>query len=173
MSNSDHTLANIDAAINGYITRDYAISDDAMRQSPAARGTDTEFGEVIHTYTRADAIEDGNLVAVPADLAREAGIAVPVAMTRAAWEDCVAWTDTDEANKPAALQDETGRLWDMLWMTRTAIDLHRGRSRAAVQLYRVPRGGRTVQARLVTLVAVIGPGDEGEPVLTIQQPGED
>jgi hypothetical protein len=47
---------------------------------------------VIHAYTRADALRDGNLVAVPDALAREAGITVPVALTRAAWEDCVAWT---------------------------------------------------------------------------------
>jgi len=40
------------------------------------------FGEVIHAYTRADAIADGAIVDVSA-AAREAGIRHPVALTRA------------------------------------------------------------------------------------------
>jgi hypothetical protein len=43
-------------------------------------------------------------------VAREAGIRYPVALTRAAWEKCV-------AVPPGVLgQDEGGRLWDVLWM---------------------------------------------------------
>jgi hypothetical protein len=135
---------------------------------------DTEFGNIIYTYSRADAMRDGILVAVPSEISREAGITVPVALTRAAWEDCVAWTEVDNARK-ATLQDENGRLWDVLWMTRFAIARHRGQSqsRARVELDRVPREGRAVRPRSVELVAVIGPGDEGEPVLTIMQPDED
>jgi hypothetical protein len=130
------------------------------------------FGDVIDTPGRADLIETGDLVPVPGELAREAGIGVPVALTRAVWQDCVAWTEADEHRKPAALQDEVGRLWDVLYVTRAAIVRGRGNTRATLRLRRVPREGRTGRPRPVTLLAVIGAGDAGEPVLTITQPGE-
>lgn len=126
---------------------------------------------VIHAYTRAQALADGNLVKVPEPVCSEAGIRVPVALTRAVWEGCVAWTEADGA-RTGALQDEDGRLWDVVWMTRSAISRNRGRSRAEVELYRVPRDGHSVEPELVKLVAVIGPGDEGEPVLTVMEPNE-
>jgi hypothetical protein len=44
--------------------------------------------DLIHRYTRADALRDGVLVDVSA-VAREAGVRDPVASTRAAWERCV------------------------------------------------------------------------------------
>ncbi len=127
------------------------------------------FGEAISTYTRAQAIEDGVLVDVT-ETAREVGFRFPVAMTRAAWEDCVTWSEAD--NKRQTYQDEAGRLWDVLWMASVAARRNSG-SEVRFQLYRVPRGGRGVRPRLVTLQMLCGPGDEGEPVITIGLPGED
>ena len=49
----------------------------------------------------------------------------------------------------------------------------RGGSEIRYQLYRVPRGGRGVKPRLTMLKAICGPGDQGEPVITIMLPGED
>src|SRR5918999_3053570 len=97
---------------------------------------------VIHADTRAQAIDDGNLVAVPESVCREAGITVPVAMTRAVWEGCGAWTATD-TDRTGAIQDEDGRLWDALWMTATAIRRARlcDKHGVTVELYRVPRDG--------------------------------
>ena len=43
-----------------------------------------EEAEVIHRYSRADALRDGVLIDVSAT-AREAGIVWPVALTAAAW----------------------------------------------------------------------------------------
>ncbi len=125
------------------------------------------FGEPIHTYTRAEAIDDGILIDITAT-AREAGFSCPIAITAAAWEDCVAWTDAD--SKRQAYQEESGRLWDVVWMaSRAACN-----SRAALfQLYRVPRGGRGARPRLATLKMVAGPGDNGELVITILMPDED
>jgi hypothetical protein len=61
-----------------------------------------------------DAIRDGALIDVSA-VTREAGIRYPVALTRAAWERCV-------ADPPGVLcQDEAGRLWDVLTMLRFAL----------------------------------------------------
>ena len=127
------------------------------------------FGEVIHTYTRQQAIEDGYLIDV-SHQAVEARFCYPVAMTRAVWEDCVAWSDDDSQRQ--AYQDEAGRFWDVLWMASRAALRSRG-ERVRFQLYRVPRGGRGVRPRLVTLVMHIGPGDEGEAVVTVMLPGED
>ncbi|MBL1086869.1 hypothetical protein JK359_33730 [Streptomyces actinomycinicus] len=156
------------------------ISEDAMRWTPEEQHDRADaltelFGgeaDVIHAYTRARAIADGVLVPAPAELAREAGFRVPVALTAAAWADCVEWSDEDSRRQTP--QDETGRLWDVLNMTRFAIRRSRGGgSRVTVELYRVPRGGKARQPRRVQFVACIGPGDNAEPVMTIMQPDED
>lgn len=75
------------------------------------------FGEPIHAYTRAQATEDGILIDVTST-AREAGFCCPVAITRAAWADCVKWDETD--SKRQTYQDESGRLWDVIWMASVA-----------------------------------------------------
>jgi len=127
--------------------------------------------EVIFAYTRAEAIADGVLVDV-SDLAREAGFKLPVAMTAAAWADCVAWSEEDTRRKRCP-QDETGRLWDVLFMAAQAARRRANTPDRLFQLLRVPREGRGQRPRLTTLRLVIGPGDEAEPVLTIMQPDED
>jgi hypothetical protein len=73
-----------------------------------------ENADPIYRYTRAQAIEDGVLIDVSA-VAREAGIAYPVALTSAAWGRCVTVPPGVEG------QDEAGRLWDVLWLLRLAI----------------------------------------------------
>lgn len=130
------------------------------------------FGEIISSYTRAQAIEDGVLVDVT-ETAKEAGFKVPVALTRAVWEDCVAW-GAEDSERHGVPQDESGRLWDLLWMTCLASRRAASEDiQVLVGLLRVPRHGRGRLPRRVTLVAEIGPGDEREPVITIMWPGED
>jgi hypothetical protein len=93
-------------------------------------------GEVIHGYSRGQAIADGLFIDVAEEISREAGFTIPVAMTAAAWADCVEWTDADTA-RTGAIQDVQGRLWDVLWMTRFAIRRARGATdRVRVRLYR-------------------------------------
>lgn len=128
------------------------------------------FGEVIYSYTRAQAIENGVLVDV-SETAREAGFRWPVAMTSAAWADCVAWSEDD--NQRQVHQDESGRLWDVLWMALNAIRRANGGTQIEYQLYRVPRDGKSAEAGLTSLKLVCGPGDAGEPVITIMLPRED
>lgn len=129
------------------------------------------FGEVIYAYTRAQAIEDGVLVDV-SETAREAGFRWPVAITQAAWEDCIAWTEDD--NNRQVYQDESGRLWDVLWMALHAItSASTNRSQMLYELYRVPRDGKSTEARLTKLKLVAGTGDHAEPVITIMLPTED
>ncbi|SMF52413.1 DUF6573 family protein [Pseudogulbenkiania subflava] len=124
---------------------------------------DPIFGEPIYAYCRAQAIADGVLIDVT-DAAREAGFRLPVAVTAGVWATCVAW-EADEAG-----QDERGRLWDVLWLARLA-------TRKAKDLGEVDYSLRVEQAsgrvEHFTLRLAIGPGDDGEPVLTILYPGED
>ena len=127
------------------------------------------FGPPISVYTRAQAIEDGTLIDVT-ETAREAGFRCPVALTRAVWIDCVQWTDADRTTERRRCQDEQGRLWDVLWLASYAMA---GRTESMTILYglhRVPRRGNKT---LVTLKLHIGPGDAGEPVVTVMFPEED
>ena len=134
------------------------------------------FGEVISTYTRAQALEDGVLVDA-GPMAEEIGFRFPVALTSAVWTDCVAWTDSDNQKKP--FQDQSGRLYDVLFMAAFAIQTSERSSDRLLygellyELYRVPRDGFSTEAKPVTLKLIIGPGDHGEPVVTILQPHED
>lgn len=119
---------------------------------------------IIHQYTRAQALEDGVLVDAT-ELAREAGIGWPVALTQAVWAKYVA------VPEGVACQDETGRLWDILWMFRNA-----ARRRGDVNEFRFKlyvKNHKNRAAELVELKAHSGPGDEGEPVITIMLPHED
>ncbi len=138
-------------------------SNERVHESP--------FGDVVFTYTRSQALADGVLVDAGA-LAREAGFVLPVALTAAAWDDCVAWTE--HSCRKQIHQDESGRLWDVLVMAVHAIRTHAGAGASQrFWLHRVPRNGRSVQTTPVQLKLVIGPGDAGEPVITILLPQED
>lgn len=133
--------------------------------------TESFFGKVISTYTRAQAIEDGVLIDAGA-MAREAGFKWPVALTSAVWADCVTWSEDDSRRQ--IYQDESGRLWDVIYMASHAIRTSKDSGdRLLFQLYRVPRDGKSLEAELVTLRLIVGPGDAGEPVVTILQSHED
>ena len=120
--------------------------------------------DLIHAYTRAGALRDGVLIDVSA-VAREAGIRYPVALTRAAWERCVA------VSPGVLLQDEAGRLWDVVYLLRLAIG--RGGEGPEVRIgVHVRNDNRERTPPLVCLKAVCGPGDQGEPVITVMLPEE-
>jgi len=125
--------------------------------------------DIIHSYSRAQAIEDGELIDF-STLAGEAGFNYPVAVTRAVYEDCVLWTERDiEAEGP---QDETGRMWDILTMLKHAISANRQARVVTFRVKRTPRVGFDSE-EIVTLKAVVGPGDTLAPVITIMGQDED
>ena len=129
------------------------------------------FGEVISTYTRTQAIDDGVLIDA-GPIAKEAGYRWPVALTAAAWSDCVAWADVD--SEAQVHQDPSGRLWDVLTMGAHAVRTHRGGGdQLNFSLYRVPRDGYSTEPKRVTLKLIAGPGDDGQPVMSILLPQED
>jgi hypothetical protein len=120
--------------------------------------------EFTSKYTRAEAIEDGMLIDVTAR-AREAGIRIPMALTRRVWSEYV---ELNEAAKQVG-NDIEGRLWDIVWVLRSTRRLPDA-GEVLFQLYVV-----TTRARpsLVTLKVHVGPGDDGAPVLTVLTPDED
>jgi hypothetical protein len=124
-----------------------------------------EDADLIHRYTRADAIRDGTLIDV-STTAREAGFKYPVALTAAAWGRCVA------VPPGVACQDEAGRLWDVLFLLRCATA--RGPAGSVVPFaVHVRNDNRDGTSPLVRLKAVCGPGDDGAPVVTVMLPDED
>lgn len=126
---------------------------------------ESEEFEVIHAYSRAQAIEDGVLVNL-SGLAQEAGFRWPLAVTRSVWSVL-----EPEPALQAEGQSNEGRAWDMLSVLRFSL--------------RRAGGGREVhfaphfvmeadgQPRQVPMRAVSGPGDDGEPVITVMMPDED
>ena len=124
-----------------------------------------ENADLIHRYTRAQAIEDGVLIDVSA-VAREAGLRYPVALTCGAWARCVAVPPGVEC------QDEAGRLWDVLFLLRLAIGRSDGGPEVRFGVH-VRDDNREGTPPLVRLKALCGPGDDGEPVITVMLPEED
>jgi len=132
----------------------------------------------MYTYSRAKAIADGVLVDV-AKPAREAGIGLHTAITKAALDDYVV---TPRELKEH--QDDTGRLWDVLWML--SCSMRGGRMVGEQWTFRVivakpeednwranevPHDSQRKQ-RLVTLKAVCGPHDDRTPCITVMRPEE-
>ena len=129
-----------------------------------------EFGNSVYSYSRKQAIDDGVLVDV-SQMAREAGFTIPVAVTDSVWIDFINWEESD--TKKQTYQDSNGRLLDVLSMLRFAIPRNRDTACVFYKLYIVPRDGKTKKAKLTQLKAVIGAGDDGQPVITIMLPSED
>lgn len=120
-----------------------------------------DFGELVHRYTRRQALADG-VLRDASNAARELGFRVPVAITAAVWVAIEAI--------PARLQgiaDMRGRLHDVLWMASLAA--RREPSRAAVP-FRVLLPTRGSRRQLCELLAVVGPDDDGAPCVTVGFP---
>jgi hypothetical protein len=131
---------------------------------------ESPFGQVIYAYTRSQAIADGVQVDVT-KTAQEAGIKFPMFLTRAVYDAYVALPNGGSAQAPG--QDEAGRLWDIVWMTRFGILRARpGVDRIPVAFY-VRNDNRA--ARLVKLIAICGALDVGDPqpAITVMMPDED
>lgn len=128
------------------------------------------FGDVVFAYTREQAITDGVLVDV-SSVASNSGFQIPVAVTSTVWELYIEWTDEDSDKQ--TIQDESGRLADVLWMLYLACKKNKGESSIKYELYIIPRDGFSKKPVLVTLKSIISGGDAGEPVITIMLPNED
>lgn len=126
----------------------------------------------VHTYTRAQALADGALVDVT-EIGREAGFRLSVAMTAGAWSEALASPDSDPLCLTPVAQNERDRLWDVLMQVRIAARRAHDESVVALNVLRVPGSSATAKPTHLALKMVIGPDDDGEPVITILLPGED
>jgi hypothetical protein len=145
----------------------FSFPPRAARWPVTPKGASPPFGDanLISRYTRADALRDGVLIDVSVT-AREAGIRFPVALTAAAWQKCVV------APPGVICQDEPGRLWDVVFLLRWAIGRSNGGPEVRFAVH-VRNDNREGNPALVQLKAACGPGDQGEPVVTIMLPEED
>ena len=138
--------------------------------------------DLMFSYSRKQALADGVLVDA-SDSAKDAGLKFPVALTRSVWDRYV---EFDEKACPD--QDMQGRLWDVLFMLRVYAGQTEGSEiRFSVYVAMPDRGnweanedvpaklsGLTREThRVVELKAMCGPGDRGEPVITVMLPHED
>lgn len=132
---------------------------------------------VIFSYTRAQAIEDGVLVDLTA-WAKETGFKIPVACTSEVWHSYI----EPPIGTCKLGQSERGRAHDLLWMLFVAIKRQaahsQGRNRGDREsvdqlLYKVIFLQAPNRPETVTLKSICGPGDQGEPVITIMLPHED
>ncbi len=121
--------------------------------------------EPIHAYTRSEALADGVLFDVT-ETAREAGFEVPVALTANVWAD----VNDLSGRYVSAGQSPEGRLWDLLFMAAHAARRRENRNTSVfVYALIMPVGqGNNYRAK-----CHVGPGDDGEPVVTIMRPDED
>ena len=136
--------------------------------------------EVISSYSRTQAIEDGVLMDLP--LAREAGFKFGMAVTVGVFAVLAPWAQGSQGDvsKPAEGQplyglgqSFDGRAWDLLAIL--LYEIRRGKGGARVDfapLFLMP-GFAQDRPVPVQFEAICGPGDEGEPTITIMLPGED
>lgn len=124
-----------------------------------------EGAEVISTYTRAQALEDGYLCDFT-PLAKEAGFKWPMAFTSNVYEQLVKVPEGVQG------QDPEGRAWDILHMLKVAIAQSKegGDLLPFTVIVRNHNRGRLTRKDEVKLWCSVGPGDKGEPVMTVMFP---
>ena len=119
--------------------------------------------DLIFSYTRKQAIEDGVLMDVT-EMATEAGFKWPVAITDTVWNQHIV-PDVASVEQGQSIE---GRLWDVLNVLR--FSALTGGTEVLFKVIFIEKGTITVE---IKLKSVCGPGDEGGPVITIMLPEED
>lgn len=127
---------------------------------------------IIDIVTRQDLIDDGELIVISEEITKDAGIKYPTAVTTAVY------ALLEDAPRH---EDFKGRAFDMVNMFRLAVKGHitsRIRSTGTGQemLYVFILNDSSWSggdAKEVAIKAVVGPGDNLEPVLTFMLPDED
>ena len=152
------------------------IATEIQVQEPSVKDV---FGEVISSYSRAEALADGVLMDVT-ETAKEAGIVYPVAISQGLWGGYI---EVPESLK--GIQDIQGRLWDVLTMflfsaraTKKAVDDVAESQRCGPQtmffktIFQMPSTRGAPKMETVNIKSICGPGDNAEPVLTFMLPEE-
>ena len=121
--------------------------------------------ELIFSYTRADALDDGVLIDI-SSAAREHGFKLPTAVTDSLFHGHVVPPEGLEGEG----QSVEGRLHDLLTIAMIAARRGMNHNRVEFEVLFLMRPG--VREK-VTVILHVGPGDQGEPVLTLMLPGDD
>jgi hypothetical protein len=132
-------------------------------KSTKTDGSESLFGEVIFSYTRAQAIADRALIDVT-PTAAEAGFRFPVAVT----SDLMAAIET--IPQKYSHEDIEGRLWDVLWIA--SLSARRAKPGCSHIAFEVVLHIEGTTKQYQTLILDIGPGDTPEPVITIAFPAD-
>jgi hypothetical protein len=133
----------------------------------SARYSIHEDDELIYAYTRSQALVDGVLVDV-SKMALEAGFRYPTAITA----DLHARITPNEREK-AMGQSYEGRLWDVVFLASFAARPASTQDRCSfeVSLFEAEAAlPHRTHRHTLSLWMVVGPGDQGEPVITIGFP---
>lgn len=126
--------------------------------------TDDTFGEVIFSYTREDAINDGIYIKVNGE-AKEAGIHFPVCISSNLYHKHI-----DPKQMPVG-QDKDARLWDVLHTFRNSA-MENGGSFMKFEVYFL---NEDLSGKLVTLCASCEPKSmtDQSPAINIFLPEDD
>lgn len=122
--------------------------------------------DIISTYTRQQAIEDGVLIDMTTlypDITKQL-YKFPVAATAEVWSI----VEQSVSSKRHA-NDHQGVIWDILWMSQQGIIKRIDESQ---HIFRVIITGASPN-KYHDFKIICHPGDSGEPVLTIMMPWED
>ena len=123
---------------------------------------------VIFSYSRAQAIEDGVLIDAT-QIAKEAGFKCPVAVSEGVFRSIVELPEVASARG----ESTEGRLWDVVWMCACAARKLQRNHETDTAYFQVLATGDDGKRKLHQLYSKCGPGDGGEPVVTIMLIGED
>jgi hypothetical protein len=132
-------------------------------QSTKTDGSESLFGEVIFSYTRAQAIADRVLIDVT-PTAMEAGFRFSTAVTG----NLMAEIERIPPRYPH--EDVQGRLWDVLWIA--SLSARRAKPGCSLIAFEVILHIEGTTRKYQTLILDIGPGDTPEPVITIGFPAD-
>ena len=127
-------------------------------------GGETELN-AIHSYSRAQAIEDGVLIDVTKQ-AKEIGIQFPTALTAGVWAEAVAAPIGIESSRDMW---EVARIKEVLEMAIT--ELESSPSKCVRSVYHVPM--TLDDSKRIEFRATVSLGDDGREVLTVMLPHED
>ncbi|EAR66222.1 hypothetical protein B14911_10822 [Bacillus sp. NRRL B-14911] len=119
--------------------------------------------DYIHVFSREDAIKSGDLIDI-SEQGKRNGVKFPIAVTRLVWEDVIVPDDA------AIVRGESikGRLMDVLFLF-----VLNAKKNGGSCFYFSVAATKSGQSEMFWLKAMIGPGDDPSPVITIMYPNED
>ena len=127
-------------------------------------GGETELN-AIHSYSRAQAIEDGVLIDVTKQ-AKDIGIRIPAALTAGVWTEAIAAPIETELASEISEESRVKELLEMAMM-----ELETSPSKCVRFVYHVMM--TLDHSKRLEFRVVVGPGDDGREVLTVMLPQED